>query len=65
LGQKRDLFQLKLSITWPSLENFKQVEDHVFVFFKVGAIKLLENLWIIGKGLQQAGPLAQCGPVPL
>jgi hypothetical protein len=56
---------LKLSITWPSLKNFKQVEDHVFVFFKVGAIKLLENLWIIGKGLQQAGPLAQCGPVPL
>jgi hypothetical protein len=47
------------------LENFEQTEDHIFIFFKAGAIKLLENLWIIGKGLQRAGPHAQCGLVLL
>jgi hypothetical protein len=36
LGQKGDLFQLKLSITWRSLENFEQPKDHIFVFSKLG-----------------------------
>jgi hypothetical protein len=35
LGQKGDLFQLKLSITQPSLENFEQPEDHCFQFSKL------------------------------
>jgi hypothetical protein len=50
LGQKGDLFQLKLSITWPSLENFEQTKDHIFVFSKLGQSNYLKLFGILEKG---------------
>jgi hypothetical protein len=50
LGQKGDLFQFKLSITWPSLGNFEQTEDDIFVFTKLGHSNYWKIFGILEKG---------------
>jgi hypothetical protein len=56
LGQKGDLFQLKLSITQPSLENFEQPEDHCFQFSKLWQSIYWKKIWIIGKRASTSRP---------
>jgi hypothetical protein len=52
LGQKGDLFQLKISITWTSLENFEQPEDHVFVLSKLEQSKYWKRFGLIGNSIE-------------
>jgi hypothetical protein len=54
---KGDLFQLKLSITWPSLENFGQKEDHIFVFSKLGQLNYWKIFGILEKGFNRPSRL--------
>jgi hypothetical protein len=49
-GQKGDLFQLKLSITWLTLENFEQPKDHIFCIFKLEQSNYWKIFGILEKG---------------